>query len=214
MPPTERGRVKVTPFVALALIAAAGVAIVAPLLAAVPHPSAGELATPPRPGPEADQQRPEARLRSLQRQRVEREPVEAETAGPVPDAHAEDTSTAAEPPLGPEEESHREDETWKQRLTRFEAQPVDVAWGADEKERLLPILNPLAEKLSGRVSDLECRASQCRATIDWEEGKVPTMEDGTTLMLETIPATPRCARHVRLSDPHNRHATTLIIECG
>lgn len=199
MRPTDRRKA-----LALALMAAAVVAIVSPLFALVTG-DAEQTTTLPAPRTEA---KPPDRLGRL--------PVAGRSSRPetVVPVRAPDAPAPAAGSLTPMEESRQEELLWRERLARFDAQPVDLAWGASVKERLLPVLDPLVDELSGRVLDLECRSSQCKATIDWKDGKVPTMEDGTRLMLDTVPATRGCARHVRLADPHNRDATTLIFECG
>jgi hypothetical protein len=210
---------RVPPVLAFALIALAVLALLLPLLAAVlepaPETSTSAAETQPSPGRHAELERLEAQVQRLQWRLAERKTIEAEMAAFRADEGASDTSSiAAGPVLSPEQAQHQEKIMWQQRLTEFEAEPVDPAWGAQVQDRLLVVLRPLAEQLSGRVTGLECRSSRCKATVDWEAGVLPSIENATRLMLETIPATRRCARHVRVADPDNRDATTLIIECG
>jgi hypothetical protein len=207
------------PLFAIALVAAAGAAIALPLVFAVRGTrDAPSSAATTRAGSatDAELQRLRAELRSLQL--AARAPTEipagrrGDESGD--DEHsAESASPAPEQLLTREEELRQEETMWRDRLARFDAEPVNPAWRAEVEGRLHPVLQPIAAELSGRVTGLECRSSQCKATIRWDEGKVPTIDDARKLILGSIPAARRCARHVRLSDPDSGDATTLLLEC-
>lgn len=193
-----------------ALIAGAGVAMFAPLMAAVSDPAV-ETATPRGPARSSPPRVAGPLVPGLPSRVAEGRPGDAEAAGI---AASERVDSAAAPALGPEEELRQGEIFWQERLAHFEAQPVDRVRGAEVEGRLHLVLTPVAQRMSGRVTDVECRSTACKVTIDWAEGKAPSMEDGTSLMLESVPATRGCARHFRLADPHNHDATTLLIECA
>jgi hypothetical protein len=216
----RRGPHQGKPFLAVALVAAAGAAIALPLVLAVRATGdapRSEATTPARAATDAELQRLRAEVQSLKlaarapsKDTAERGDGES---GDDEDS-AESTSPAPEQLLTRDEELREEETMWRERLARFDAEPVNPAWRAEVEGRLHPVLQPIAAELSGRITGLDCRSSRCKATIHWDEGKVPTVEDARRLILGSIPAARGCARHVRLSDPDSGDATTLLLECA
>lgn len=107
-----------------------------------------------------------------------------------------------------EAELAAEEEIWQSRDDAFEAEIVDPVWAAQMKTAITDQYSSFLG--TGELRSLDCRATMCRATIQWPSEQA--MRHGSRNALHgTTEIAKRCVRHVRQTREDN--IATLVVEC-